>query len=421
MKLKVKILNIATEGPLIAILNKADAHSMNLEALDRIKIRKGKKEIIVAIDIAYGNKVVHPSEIGLFLDAADPFGIKNKDYVEVNIEPKPQSIHLIKKKLKGNELNRDEIYSIIKDLIENRLTEVETTYFVAGCYINGMTLNESAFLTEAIVKSGSRLTFYGRNVIDKHCIGGLAGNRTTPIIVPIIAAAGLIIPKTSTRSITSPSGSADTMEILAPVSHSKESIMRIVKETNACIVWGGTLDLAAADDKLIKLEKALDLDPEGILLASILSKKSAVDSDKILIDIPVGSEAKITSKKKAKKLAKKFIILGKKLGMKIRVVITDGSNPIGKGIGPALEARDVLLVLQNRGPRDLRAKSLFMAGIMLDMAGVKNPEKTAIKILESGAAYAKMKEIIKAQGGNPNIQPEKIKIGKFEYKVLAGK
>src|SRR3989344_1927046 len=292
MRFKVKVVNIATKGPLIAILNHEDATLLDLQALDRIKIKKGSKEIIAAVDISYSKKDINKSEIGLFLDIIEKLNLKNKEFIDICVEPKPKSLEFIKKKLDNNPLNKEEIDSIIKDLVENKLTEVETTYFISACYINKMSLDESVYLTEAISKNGGKLKFDKKFVVDKHCSGGVPNNRTTPIIVPIIAAAGLTMPKTSTRSITSPAGTADCVEILAPVSHSKEEIMKIVKKTNACMVWGGTLDLASADDKLIKLERILDLDPEGILLASILAKKSAVDSSHILIDIPIGKETK---------------------------------------------------------------------------------------------------------------------------------
>src|SRR3989344_4042273 len=355
MRFKVKVVNIATKGPLIAILNHEDATLLDLQALDRIKIKKGSKEIIAAVDISYSKKDINKSEIGLFLDIIEKLNLKNKEFID----------------------------SIIKDLVENKLTEVETTYFISACYINKMSLDESVYLTEAISKNGGKLKFDKKFVVDKHCSGGVPNNRTTPIIVPIIAAAGLTMPKTSTRSITSPAGTADCVEILAPVSHSKEEIMKIVKKTNACMVWGGTLDLASADDKLIKLERILDLDPEGILLASILAKKSAVDSSHILIDIPIGKETKIKEIKKAKDLAKKFIVLGRILNMNIKVLLTDGSQPVGNGVGPALEARDVLSVLEGHGPVDLRDKSLYMASMILEMAGVPNSFNKAKNILDS--------------------------------------
>ena len=421
MKLKVKILQIVTKGPLIGILNKADAQRLDLNPLDRVKIKKGQKSKIVAIDIAYGKKEVDQGTIGLFLDVAEEINLREGDEVETSLEMKPESLLYIKKKLDKKELDKKEIDKIIKDLITNKLTEVETTYFVAGCYINGMTMNESAFLAEAIVNNGGRLKFNKKPVVGKHCVGGLAGNRTTPIVVSIVAAAGITIPKTSTRSITSPSGTADMVECFAPVSHSREKIIEIVEKTNACMVWGGTLDLASADDKLIQLEKTLSLDPEGFLLASILAKKSSEDCSQVLIDIPLGEEAKISNKKEAKDLAKKFVILGDKLGIKIKVIITDGSQPIGNGIGPTLEARDVLLVLKNDGPEDLKKKSVYMAGLILEMAGHKNGNERALEILESGQAYQKFQEIIEAQGGNPHIELKDLQVGVFSQTIRAKK
>ncbi len=422
MKLRAKVLQIATKGPFIAILNKLDAQNLDLEAIDRIKLKSKHKSQVVVVDLAYGKKEVKPGEIGLFLDVADELGIKDNDEIEIFLEQKPESLQYIKKKLDKNKLNKEEINQIIRDLLANRLTEIEATYFVAGCYINGMTIDESAYLAEAIVNNSGKIRFNKKIVVDKHSIGGLAANRTTLIIVPIVAAAGLTIPKTSTRSITSPSGTSDTMEVLAPVTHSKEKIMEIVSKTNACIVWGGTLDLASADDKLIQLEKPLGLDPEGFLLASILAKKSAVDSSHILIDIPIGPETKIKNKEKAKELAKKFVVLGKKLCMHIKVIISDGSQPIGNGIGPALEARDILLILQNRnGPDDLKKKALYMSGLIIEMGGQKDGQKRALEILKSGKAYKKLQEIIKAQGGNPNIQPEDIKLGEYAYTFKSSK
>ena len=422
MKLKAKILNIATKGPYIAILNKVTAAKLNIEPLDRIKIRDGsKKELVVAVDFSYGKKEIAENEIGLFLDVSDILGIRDNELVNASIIPKPVSLEFIKKKLDGHELSKDEMDKIIKDIVNNELTEIESTYFVSGCYIHKLSLDEAAYLTEAILNNGGRLNFSGKTVVDKHCIGGIGGNRTTMVITPIIAAAGFYMPKTSTRSITSPAGTSDVMEVLAPVSHSKEKIMDIVKKTNACMVWGGTMDLASADDKLIKLERPLNLDPEGIMLASILAKKASAGASHVIIDIPVGPEAKIKEIKKAKDLAKKFIVLGRRLNMNIKVLLTDGSQPVGNGVGPALEARDVLSVLEGHGPVDLRDKSLYMASMILEMAGVPNSYNKAKNILDSGLALHKMKDIIKAQGGNPKVSSSDIKLGFYTYTFNSGR
>ncbi|MEW6063411.1 MAG: AMP phosphorylase [Nanoarchaeota archaeon] len=419
MQLKVRYIGMFSGGPLIAIINKEDARKLDVHALDRIKLKKNNKEIIVAVDIAK-TRTIKPGYISLFDEVLQVFSAKKNELVQVIVEQKPLSLYYIKKKLDGETLDKHEIDEIIKDIVNNKLTEIEITSFVSACYINGLTLYESAYLTEAIVANGKQLDLDAYPVVDKHSVGGIAGNRTTPLIVSIVAAAGFTIPKTSTRSITSVSGTADTVEVFAPVTHTKKEIEQIVKKTNACMVWGGALELASADDKLIKVERPLNLDPEGIMLASILAKKAAVKATHVLIDIPIGKGSKFRDIKKAKRVERKFKQLGKLLGMNIKVILTNGFQPIGNGIGPALEARDVLTLLQSKGkqgPQDLKKKALMMSGILLQMVGVKNSYKKAVEILESGAAYKKFKEIVKAQGGNPNISASKIKAGKFKHEV----
>ncbi|MDD5651429.1 MAG: AMP phosphorylase [Candidatus Nanoarchaeia archaeon] len=418
MKLKVKSVNFSSGGPLVAVLNTHDASNLDLKSLDRIKIKKERKEIVVAVDISKDSKIKRGS-IGLFEEVTNLLKLKDKTIVNISVEPKPISLQYIKKKLDGDRLTKIEINEIIKDIVENRLTEVEITYFVSGCYVNGLSLYESAYLTEAITDNGKRLNLNKYPILDKHSISGIPGNRTTMIIIPIVTALGYIMPKTSTRSITSASGTSDTMEVLAPVEHSVNNIRKIIKEVGGCMVWGGALELASADDKLIKVEKTISLDPEGIMLASILAKKFSVGATHIILDIPWGKGSKVESMSIAKRLKRKFEFLGKLLGMEIRTYFSDGRQPVGNGIGPALEARDVLMILENKGPKDLKEKAVKMASILLSMVGVKNSYNKALGVLESGLALKKMKEIIKAQGGNPNISSDKIKLGKFRCEIRA--
>ena len=418
MELKVKDVDISTGGPLAAILNERDALKLDIEAIERVKIIKGKRSIVVTVNIATSG--INEGEIGIYEEVLSRLKAKNNDKVNVEIEEKPTSLNFIKKKLDGKILNSKEINTIVEDIVKNKINAVEQTYFVSACYSKGLNLNESAYLTNAIVNNSKQLKFKNKIIVDKHSIGGLSGNRTTPIIVPIVASAGLTIPKTSSRAITSPAGTADVMEVFCPVELPIKKIKEVVKKTNACLVWGGTKDLACADDSIIKLERHLSLDPEGILLASIMSKKKAVNATHVLIDIPVGTTAKVKDKKRALNLKNKFIDLGKKLKIKVKVIITDGSQPIGNGIGPALEAIDIISILKGNGPTDLKNKALYMSSLILEMAGIKDTKKKVAEILYSGRAYKKFKEIIKAQGGNiANI--EKIKVGKFSYKYKSNK
>jgi len=425
MKLKVKDVDIATGSILVAILNEKDAQELDIHAKDRIKIKKGKKVETVVVDVAESKKAVPPGSIGVFEEVIDSLKLRKGEYVEIIPARRPLSIEYIKKKLDGKKLNKEEINQIVWDIVHNKLNEIELTYFVAACYTNTLTTDETTMLTEAIAYHGNILKLKKYPIIDKHCIGGVAGNRTTMIIVPIVAAAGLAIPKTSSRSITSPAGTADTMEVLADVSMPLKKIKRIVEKINGCIVWGGAINLAPADDRIIKVEYPLSIDAESQLLASIMAKKLSVSSTHVLIDIPVGKGAKIESRDKAFVLKKDFKKLARKLRKRIRVIITDGSEPVGNGIGAMLEARDVLWLLKNdkRAPSDLKEKSVKMAGSILEMggkAGKFSGYKKALRILESGEAYKKMKEIINAQGAKIT-EPEKIKLARFSFDFKAWK
>ena len=425
MKFIVKDMDIVTGGPLVAILNIKDAKYLDIHSGDRVMLTLGRRKSVAIIDIAESKKAVPPGKIGLFEELLDELNAKNKQTLSLHLVEKPKSIAFIRKKLDGERLNEKEINQIIDDIVKNRLSDAELAYFVSAFYTQITDAKETAFLTKAMIRTGDILHLRKKIIIDKHCIGGVAGNRTTLIVVPIIAAAGLVIPKTSSRSITSPAGTADTMEVIAPVSFSLKQIKRIVTKTNACMVWGGSLNLAPADDKVIRVEHPLNLDARSQLLASILAKKASVSATHVLVDIPVGKGAKIESRRMAINLKKNFESIGRKLGMYMKVVLTDGSEPIGNGLGPVLEARDVLYVLRNHeyAPSDLKKKSVELAGLMLEMGKKAKKGKgnaMALKIIESGKAYKKFMEIVKAQKGK-EIDPSKIKLARFKYVVRSTK
>jgi thymidine phosphorylase len=254
--------------------------------------------------------------------------------------------------------------------------------------------------------AGTRLTWERPLVVDKHCIGGIPGNRTSMIVVPIVAAHGLLIPKTSSRAITSPAGTADTMEVLARVDLDVGDMRRVVDTCDGCLVWGGHVRLSPADDVLISVERPLGIDNRELMVASILSKKLAAGSTRLLIDIPVGPHAKMHDADEAMRLRKLFEFLGDRLGLRTDVVLTDGHQPIGNGIGPVLEARDVMQVLSGdpAAPPDLREKALRIAGHILDFDPVLRGGAgygRAQELLNGGAALATMQRIIDAQGPPP--------------------
>jgi len=418
MKLKVKDMDIATGGIQIVILNEEDARVLDLHYEDRLLVKKGRMKTVAVLDIAESEKAVPRRHAGLFEEALDALHAKHNDEVEVSLEKKPESVSYIKEKLTGKELDYPKIFAIVNDIVNNNLTTIEVTYFISACYTHGLTTKETVALTRAMINTGNMLRLRQYPVLDMHCIGGVAGNRTTMVVVPILAAAGLTVPKTSSRSITSPAGTADTMEVLAKVDLDLNRIKKIVDKIGGCMVWGGAVNLSPADDKIIKVENPLSIDSEGNMLSSILAKKGSVSSTHVLVDIPVDRGGKVKNRKEAEHLGRQFRKVGHELGIRMRIVITDGSQPIGNGIGPALEARDVLYVLMNdkKAPQDLKKKSLMLAGEMLEMVG--KDRKIAEEMLGSGKAYKKMCQIIKAQGGARITKPSMIKIGrhKFDYR-----
>lgn len=420
MILRAKRIDLSTGDVLVAVLSNEDATRLDVRGSDRIKISYDGNEVISVIDVSETG--VKAGEIGLFNETYNKLGIRDGKNVSVSLAERPSSVGSIRKKLFGETLNKDEIYTLVKEIVRDDLNDVELAYFISACTSNGLSLEETTNLTKAMVDFGTRLDLGSDKVVDKHSTGGVPNNRTTMLIVPIVASAGLVMPKTSSRAITSPSGTADTMEVLAPVMHTVNKIKDIIRKTNACIIWGGAMDLAAADDKMIRVRYPLSLDPEGLILSSIMAKKAAVGSKYVLIDIPLGKDTKVDSKDKAERLKRQFIHIGKKLGMKMQIMISDGSQPIGSGIGPGLEARDILWILKGdrRGPEDLKKKAVYMAGLILKMAKMGD-EKTSARILESGAAYEKMREIIREQGGDPDISSDDIEIGKHSYTVRAMK
>lgn len=421
MKFRVKKIDMETDGAYVIVLNEFKAISSGIHAGDRVKIEKGNRSLVAITNLS--DVSINSHEIGVFHEVADIMKLKGGDVVKLSMVPRPLSIDFIKKKLEGKKLNEFEIFSIMEDVVNNKLSNTELSAFVTACYTRGLDMNETYYLTKAVVETGDILSLDTKPVLDKHCLGGIPGNRTTMIVVPIIAAAGYTIPKTSSRSITSPAGTADTMEVLTNVSFDVNQMKRIVEDIGACIAFGGSVNLAAADDKLIKVRHPLHLDPESLMLASILAKKAAVSSTHILIDIPVGTEAKTKSRKDARNMAKHFKNIAKRFGQKMKVIFTDGSQPIGNGVGPVLEAIDVLKVLKQSKdrPMDLENKSIFLATEMLKMIGKRNARQDCVEILRSGKAYDKMKEIIAAQGGDPEIDISDLRPAKTVKHMTAEK
>jgi len=418
-KFEAHVFDIST-GLNIIIMNEDEAQDNDIFMGDRVNVQREGKQAIAYVDLS--STVVKRGEVVLFADIAEKLDAKHGDSLTLAPAEMPVSVEFIKRKMDGGFLRESEVTSIIGELMDNKLTEIELASFITSLYIRGLSTEETVGLTRAIVSSGKTLDVGVHPIVDKHCTGGVAGNRTTMLIVPIVAAAGLYIPKTSSRAITSAAGTADTMEVLANVEFGLDELRDIVLKTHGCITWGGGMNLASADDKLIKIRQPLRLDPKGVMVASVLAKKKSVGADYVVIDIPVGRGAKVPNMDAANDLAREFVIIGSKLGMKCEVLVTYGRDPVGMGIGPGLECRDVLDSLQGKGPQDLVQKSCKLAGAVLELSGKVEPGRgyaVAQELLQNGKAYEKMKEIIAAQGGNPNVKVDDLPIGHLKQPFFA--
>jgi AMP phosphorylase len=406
-------------GKNICLMNEADVREMGLNPFERVQLinPKNNKKIVTVIDISQ-NKLLKEKEIGLFFDVQEKLGIK-KGTQQIKATPmgRPKSIEYIKKKMNKKKLTFEEMQAIVQDISENKLSEIEVSAFVSSVYINGFDLEETVSMTKALIGSGQKLVIPG-TVVDKHSIGGVNG-RVTMVLVPIIAEAGLKIPKTSSRSITSAAGTADAMEVLANVSLTIAQIKKITQKIGGVIAWGGAVELAPADDKIIKIEHPLSLDPEGQVIASVMAKKESVSSKFVVIDLPVGKEVKVKTREQATSMAKKFIEVGKAVDIKVEALITNGDEPSGPAFGPALEARHALEVLEGKVFDNMAQKAVELAGTLLELSEKAPKEKGYLKakeILESGKALKKMKEIINAQGKKID-ESKKVPWAKFSHDV----
>lgn len=351
------------------------------------------------------------------------------------MDEKNLALEAIRKKLVGKKLSYKEVYAVMDEIAHDRLGEVLTTYFVASGYSEGFSSEELYFLTRAMVETGERLNFRGV-VADKHSIGGVPGTRVTLIVVPIIASCGFKIPKSSSRAITTPAGTADSMEAIAPVTFSKDEIYRIIKKANACIVWGGSFNVAPADDEIIKVEEPLLFESYDKIVVSVMAKKVAFGATHVVIDLPYGKSVKLHREEDAQILKKKFEFLGKKFGVKMDALIRKVDEPAGCGIGPLLEAKDSLKVLEQveDRPIPLEELSLDLAAKLLELVlsdasqeikekyerNYKNTREWARDVLVTGQAYKKFLEIVRAQGGKANIKSSDLKPGKYSLVFEAG-
>jgi thymidine phosphorylase len=378
-------------------------HAEGLSSRSLVLVLAGDRQV-QALLYQIDSELLDVNQVALSEAAWQALGISDGDTVQVRHPPVMESLAGVRRRIHGQRLGAQELAAIVRDVAAGRYTDVHLAAFLTATAALPLDGQETTELTRAMVDVGERLQWSSVVVVDKHCIGGLPGNRTTPIVVAIAAACGLTMPKTSSRAITSPAGTADVMETLAPVNLDLPTLRRVVEAEGACLAWGGAMHLSPADELFVHIERELDIDTEGQLIASVLSKKIAAGATHVVIDIPVGPTAKMRSTEAAQLLEARLVQTASHFGLTLRCLFTDGTQPVGRGIGPALEAHDVLAVLRGTpdAPADLRTRAVHIAGAVLELGGAAAAGAglaLALATLEDGRAWGRFQRICAAQGG----------------------
>lgn len=419
---KTKKLDISAGHPLVVVMNTQDALEFGLNQGDKVHLCW--KDICLYVSIDLSDSEVNKGEVGMFTEVWLNYDIPADDTISITMPDSPKSVEFIRKKMKGERLNYEELQTIMDDVANRRLSTIMMTYFAASSFNPGFNEDEVYYLTKAMAENGDILDFTdgdpNKKVVDKHSIGGIPAKGVTPIIVPIVSLFGLTVPNTSSRAITTPSGTSDMLEVVMPIVLPKEKILEVVRKEGACLVWGGGMDVAPADDILINIERPLSLESMDKYLVSIVAKKVAMKITHLLVDIPYGPGAKVHELETAQRVHRSFEELCSRFNIKVDAYIRESLDPDGYGVGPLLEMRDLLRIFERdpRRPAELEDIALDMAGRLLELSGaVKQGEgkKMARAKLESGEAAEKFWSIAFAQGATKSVKSEDLILGEFTH------
>ncbi|MHA2297907.1 MAG: AMP phosphorylase [Candidatus Hodarchaeales archaeon] len=419
MKFKAKFIDLSN----CCIMHPDDhnALALGVHNIAEISIGDGLNRVLqvtTSYELVQQGEILIPREMMLE-------GINDGLIVDVDDAFEERGGQILGKMLEKQTVSKEEIKELIDLIYQEKMTPLHTGSFVLYNHFTKLEIKEVQNMAQAFRDSGNVLEFPGP-VYDKHSTGGVPGNKVSLLIVPILAAAGLLIPKTSTKAITSAAGTIDTVQALGcETDFTMEETYEITKKIKACIISGAKLGIAPVVDKIIsQAAYPLGLDPPALMLAGILSKKMAMGVEFMVLDVPVGRGAKFVTEQDGREYGRTFVDLAFKVGITAESGLTYGSIPVGHSIGPALEAREALraLIDVNSGPVSLIEKSTALAGIVLEMANITALGKGkdfAYEILRNGKAYEKMKQIIELQGGDPNLKPEDIQLGKYKLQIDA--
>ena len=415
MKLTVRMSDIAISEPVV-LLNGDDCLELGINHTDRVRVT-GERSVVTSIVVS--DIELKKGIIGMPSKVMQKVGVSDGGTVEVEYSPMPESARSIRRKINGEELAPEEIRSIVSDIMEGGLSEREILAFVSSFNVNNSSTAEIAYLTRAMADTGESVDFGVKPVMDFHSLGGVPGNKITPIVVSIVSSEGLLIPKLSSRAVSSACGTSDYVDTFCDVEMDTDSLKSAVKRTNGVFACGNE-NYAPVGSLIIQAERPMGIDPWPVMMASIMSKKISLGITHLLTDIPMGAGSKIHDIETARKFARGMIDLGTVLGVHVECAVSRADQPIGSTIGPILEARECIRILENGdGDPDILEKACEMAGILLEMTGEKEGKARAYEILRSGQAHKKFKEIVVAQNGDANLRSDDLIPGEFVKDIHA--
>src|SRR5246127_5221051 len=321
-----------------------------------------------------------------------------------------RAIDVIRKKRDGVDLTREEIESLINAYTRGDIPDYQVSAWLMAVVLRGMTRPETAALTDAMLRSGEVLDLSSLpyRKVDKHSTGGV-GDKTSLVLAPLVAAAGIAVPMISGRGLGHTGGTLDKLEAIPGfnVNLSVAGVRRVL-ETCGCAMIGQTAEIAPADRKLYALRDVTGtVESPYLICASIMSKKLAEGIDALVLDVKTGSGAFMKTEKEAAFLAELMVETGERMGKKVVALITDMDQPLGNKIGNALEVIEVVEVLRGGGPRDLRDLCLELAAWMLHLGGaartVEAGKQLSAELISSGKALGKFRQTVEMQGGDARV------------------
>lgn len=420
----IKRLDIHNIWDFVVFLNTEQASKYDIREWDKISLLRNGEEYVV--DVALSSDYVLSNQIWVTHDFLETFPIAEWDNVLATFtKTSPVSMIAIRKKMLWHKISEEEIDAIIDDIQNNKLSDLVIAYYTATSFFYHSDPQELAYTTKATAFTGDMYRFPWI-VASKYSIWWVPGNETTMIIIPILASLWITMPKSFSKSITSPAATGECVNVLMDISLKKADIIRTVDKIWACLVRNEGLNLAPANDRIIKVSSPLWMEPYARMISSIIAKNYAMWITHLLIDIPMGPTAKVANMADAKRIAKHFKNIWKYLWIKIDTQITRAEEPVWRGIWAALQAKEALMILQNHANQtpELALKAIFLAARILVLCWkamtMRKAEFLVQRQLHNWEARKKMSEIIQAQNWpNPHIKSDEIKLWKFTYAFKA--